>query len=219
MLESSLDILAGVISGIIIGIVVSAPMGPVGVLIIQRTLNKGRWFGFITGVGAAISDMIYAMICCLCMSLVLPFLEDHKVALQAIGSLLLFIFGIYTYRSRPNTKLPHKQNNKNQKGTLVQNGVTGFLLTFSNPVIVFLFVMLYAHFGFVTNNTLKLGFEFLGVMIGALGWWLGLTYLISKVRKKFDEARIWRLNRTIGIIVMVVSLMSLFFTITGKTLY
>lgn len=219
MLESSIDILDGVIKGIIIGIVVSAPMGPVGVLIIQRTLNKGRWFGFVTGVGAALSDMVYAMVCCLCMSLVLPFLSDHKVGLQAIGSLLLFVFGIYTYRTRPNTKLPHKQTGKKQKGTLIHNGVTGFLLTFSNPIIVFLFMMLYAHFGFVTTNYVKLAIEFLGVIIGALGWWLGLTYLISSVRKKFDEERIWMLNRTIGIIVMVVSLMSLFFTITGKTLY
>lgn len=219
MLENSIEILDGIIKGIIVGIVVSAPMGPVGILIIQRTLNKGRWFGFITGLGAAISDMIYAMICCLCMSLVLPFLSENKVYLQAIGSLLLFIFGIYTYRSRPNTHLPHKQGNKKQKGTLIQNGVTGFLLTFSNPVIVFLFLMLYAHFNFVTSSYVKMGFEFVGVMVGALGWWLGLTYLISRVRKKFNEERIWMLNKTIGIIVMVVSLMSLFFTITGKTLY
>ena len=219
MLESSIEILDGIIKGIIVGIVVSAPMGPVGVLIIQRTLNKGRWFGFVTGVGAAISDMIYAMICCLCMSLVLPFLTEHKVGLQAVGSLLLFVFGIYTYRTRPNTKLPHKQGKKNQKGTLIQNAVTGFLLTFSNPIIVFLFMMLYAHFNFVTPYYVKLGTEFIGVMVGALGWWLGLTYLISKVRKKFNEERIWMLNKTIGIIVRVVSLMSLFFTITGKTLY
>lgn len=219
MLESSLDILDGIIKGIIVGIVVSAPMGPVGVLIIQRTLNKGRWFGFVTGVGAAVSDMIYAMVCCLCMSLVLPFLVEHKVALQAIGSLLLFVFGIYTYRSRPNTNLPHKQKAKTKKGTLVQNGVTGFLLTFSNPIIVFLFLMLFAHFNFVTPNKIKLGVEFFGVVVGALGWWLGLTYLISKVRKKFNEERIWMLNKTIGTIVMVVSLMSLFFTITGKTIY
>lgn len=219
MLEGSLYIIDRLIKGIIIGIVVSAPMGPVGVLIVQRTLNKGRWFGFATGVGAAVSDLVYAMVCCLCMSLVLPFLEGHKVGLQTIGSVLLFAFGIYTYRSRPNTKLPHKSNGKKQKGTLVQNAVTGFLLTFSNPIIVFLFLMLYAHFSFVTDNYFQLGVEFVGVTMGALGWWLGLTYLISKVRKKFNEERIWRLNKTIGIIVMVVSLMSLYFAITGRTLY
>ena len=51
-----------ILKGIIIGVVVSAPMGPVGVLCIQRTLNKGRWYGFVTGIGASISDIIYALL-------------------------------------------------------------------------------------------------------------------------------------------------------------
>ena len=64
-----LDIFEFIAKGILIGIIASAPMGPVGILCIQRTLNKGRWFGFITGVGAAVSDFIYALIVGLGMSL------------------------------------------------------------------------------------------------------------------------------------------------------
>lgn len=217
MFESSMDILDGIIKGLIVGIVASAPMGPVGVLIIQRTLNKGRWYGFVTGIGAAVSDMVYAALLALAMGMVMPFVHEHMLPLQLIGSALLFIFGIYTYRSKPSTNLPHKPGGK--KGTLVQNAVTGFLLTFSNPLILALFLALFARFNFVTPDKVKLSIEFVFVAVGALAWWLGLTYIINKVRRKFDEGRIWLLNRTIGIIVMVVSLMSLFFTITGKTLY
>lgn len=217
MFESSMDILDGIIKGLIVGIVASAPMGPVGVLIIQRTLNKGRWYGFVTGIGAAVSDMVYAALLALAMGMVMPFVHEHMMPLQLIGSALLFIFGIYTYRSKPSTNLPHKPGGK--KGTLVQNAVTGFLLTFSNPLILALFLALFARFNFVTPDKVKLSIEFVFVAVGALAWWLGLTYIINKVRRKFDEGRIWLLNRTIGIIVMVVSLMSLFFTITGKTLY
>lgn len=217
MFESSMDILDGIIKGLIVGVVASAPMGPVGVLIIQRTLNKGRWYGFVTGIGAALSDMLYAALLALAMGMVMPFVREHMMPLQLIGSALLFIFGIYTYRSKPSTNLPHKKNGK--KGTLIQNGITGFLLTFSNPLILALFLALFARFNFVTPDKVKLGVEFVSVAIGALAWWLGLTYIINKVRTRFDEQRIWMLNHTIGVIVMVVSLMSLFFTITGKTLY
>lgn len=213
--ESAMDILDGIIKGLIIGVVASAPMGPVGVLIVQRTLNKGRWFGFVTGIGAALSDMFYAVICCLCMSLILPFLQEHRVLLQLGGGMLLFIFGLWTYFTRPKTELP---KGKTQK-TLIQNGVTGFLLTIGNPIIVFLFFTLFAHFNFVTPDRLKLGVEFVAVFLGALFWWLGLTYIINKVRTRFNNERIRILNRTIGVVVMVVSLMALFFTITGKMQY
>lgn len=217
MFESSLDILDGIIKGLIIGVVVSAPMGPVGILIVQRTLNKGRWYGFITGVGAALSDLFYAVLCVIGISFVKPFCDDHRIALQIVGGVLLFFFGLYTYRTKPKTRLPHKPGKG--KGTMSQNCLTGFLVTFSNPLIIFLLLMLFARFNFVTSHTLKLGMGFLAICAGALGWWLGLTHLINKVSSRFDENRIWRLNKTIGIVVMVVSLMSLFFTVTGRMLY
>ncbi|MBQ0048879.1 MAG: LysE family transporter [Bacteroidales bacterium] len=224
MFESTIDILDGIFKGLIIGVVASAPMGPVGVLIVQRTLNKGRWYGFFTGIGAAVSDMLYAVLAAVGMGLLRPFFETHLMGdltvqwlLQVVASLLLFCFGFWTYRTRPKTNIPKGRTGK--KGTLIQNGVTGFFITLSNPIIVFLFLILFARFNFVTPDRFKLGVEFVSVMFGALGWWLGLTYLISKVRSKFNSDRIFKLNRTIGVVVMVVSLVMFFFTITGKTLY
>ena len=85
--------------GMLIGLLASAPMGPVGILCVQRTLNKGRWYGFITGVGAAVSDIIYAAVAGFGMSFVMDLLNDQqtKFYLQIVGSVLLLIFGIYTY--------------------------------------------------------------------------------------------------------------------------
>lgn len=210
-----MDLLDGIIKGLIVGIVASAPMGPVGVLIVQRTLNKGRWFGFVTGVGAALSDMLYALVCGCFLQLFIDFLDAHRTALQFASSLMLFVFGLWTYFTRPKTHLPKGKTQKN----LIQNGVTGFLLTIGNPIIVFLFLALFAHFNFVTDDRLKLIVEFASVFFGALGWWLGLTYIINKARTRFNEDRIRVLNRTIGVVVMVVSLMAIFFTITGKMHY
>ena len=77
----------GIVSkGIIIGVLVSAPMGPIGMLCIQRTLNKGRWHGFVTGLGAALSDVIYAALTCLGMGVVVNFVEANQAPLQLIGS-------------------------------------------------------------------------------------------------------------------------------------
>lgn len=78
------------VKGLIVGVVVSAPLGPVGVLCIQRTLNKGRWYGFVTGLGAALSDIGYALITGYGMSFMDDFLAKNQVLLQIIGSIMLF---------------------------------------------------------------------------------------------------------------------------------
>ena len=112
-----IDILDCIFKGIAIGILASAPMGPVGILCIQRTLNKGRWYGFVTGVGAAASDIIYALITGLGMSFVMDFIgnEHNKYLLQISGSIMLLVFGIYCFKSNP-MKNAHRSSNK--KGSL-----------------------------------------------------------------------------------------------------
>ena len=109
-----LDILDFIFKGILIGLIASAPMGPVGVLCIQRTLNKGRWYGFITGVGAAISDIIYALIVGLGMSFIMEPLQDptNQFILQILGSVILMLFGIYCFISDPTKKMHQGGKNK-----------------------------------------------------------------------------------------------------------
>ena len=94
-----IDILDVMLKGILIGILASAPMGPVGVLCVQRTLKKGRWYGFVTGIGASISDIIYALITGYGMSFVMDLITNptNKFWLQIIGSIVLLIFGIYCH--------------------------------------------------------------------------------------------------------------------------
>ena len=175
-----LDILDFVFKGILIGIMASAPMGPVGVLCIQRTLNKGRWYGFVTGIGACVSDIIYALFTGLGMSFMMDIVgnERNRFLLQISGSIVLLLFGIYCYRSNP-TKNMH-QSNKTQKGTLVHNGITAFLVTLSNPLIIFLFIFLYAQFAFVVpNRPIEMSVGYVSIVGGAMLWWFGLTWLID----------------------------------------
>lgn len=212
------DVVDMIWKGILVGVIVSAPMGPVGVLSVQRTLNKGRWFGFVTGVGAAFSDLIYALITGFALSYVVEFIEKPQTMflIQAFGSVLLFLFGCYTFFSKPATLRPAPKT----KGSLVHNAVTAFFVTLSNPLIVFLFLGLFARFNFVAPNHLfEQTIGYLAIVGGALTWWFFLTSMVDKVRLRFNERGIWMINRIIGVVVMVASVVGFVMTITGKTLY
>ena len=133
--------------------------------------------------------------------------------LQIVGSVLLFIFGLWTWRSDPTKKL-HKSGNT--KGTLWHNGLTAFLVTFSNPLIIFLFLASYAQFAFVMpNHPFEMFVGFMSIVAGALVWWYGLTWLIDKVRGKFDSNGIRLINQVIGSIVMLCSVLMLLGTVTN----
>ncbi len=205
------------VKGLIVGLLASAPMGPVGVLCIQRTLNKGRWYGLVTGLGAALSDIIYAVMTGLGMSFVLEFIQQPRTMyiLQLAGSVMLFGFGWYTYHSHPALR-PTSKN----KGTLTSNFLTGFFVTLSNPLIIFLFMALFARFTFVVpDHAWQQTLGYLSIVLGAILWWCGLTYVVDKLRTTFDLNRIGLINRLIGAIVMVVSVLGLFSTLLGLTLY
>jgi len=190
-------------------------MGPVGVLCVQRTLNKGRWYGFATGIGAACSDIIYALITGLGMSFVMDFVNDPQTVfyLQISGSLILLLFGIHCYRSDPTKKI---HQSKGQKGSLLHNGWTAFLLTLCNPLIIFLFLACFAQFAFVVNDhPLEMVIGYISIFSGALLWWWGLTWLIDKVREKFDQDGIRLINQVIGTVVVIFAVIVLFGTLTN----
>ena len=175
-----------------VGVVVSAPLGPVGVLCIQRTLNKGRWFGFVTGLGAALSDICYALLTGYGMSFMDELILKHQIFLQVVGSIMLLAFGIYTFRSNPVKAL---RPSSGKRGTYLHNFVTAFFVTFSNPLIIFLFIGLFARFSFVMPGS-PIGF---------------------KVRTRFNVRGIWMLNRIIGVAVIVAAMVGFVLAATGKS--
>ena len=204
-----------VFKGMLIGMIASAPMGPVGILCVQRTLNKGRIYGLATGIGAAASDIIYAGITGFGMGFVMEIInnEQNKFYLQIIGSVLLLCFGIFTWRTDP-TKKMHRSGQK--KGTIWYNTWTAFLVTFSNPLIIFLFMALFAQFAFVIpDHPFEMVIGFASIVGGALLWWYGLSWLVDKVRTIFDEHGIRIINKIIGVIVTLFSVISLFGTVTN----
>ena len=201
--------------GILIGILVSAPMGPIGLLCVQRTLNKGQWHGFFSGVGAACSDLLYAGVVCLGMGLVVDFIDNNRDILQIIGSVCLLGFGIYTFRSNPSKQL---QKPKDQGNSFSQDIISTFFLTLSNPVIIPIYIFLFSRFNFI-SHTEKLFSMLLGLLFifaGALSWWFLITFFVGKLRTVINMRGLWLINKIVGIVIIGVSIFGLLYPIMTR---
>ena len=189
---SEISVLEIILKGMAIGFLAAAPTGPSGVLVIQRTLNKGRWKGFLTGLGVSVSDAIYIMITMMCLSLVLRYLEDPKIALvvKLLGCALLLVFGITTVRNNP---LAASKEVKVKKDSLWQIMITGTLVAIVNPLVVFFYMGLFAFFSLPVDDfstAVKMQ-TYLFVLLGDVCWWLTLSTLINKLRNRFDLRGLW----------------------------
>lgn len=193
------------LSGLFIGILVSAPMGPVGMLCIQRTMNKGRWAGFFTGIGAAFSDLFYCLLTGFGLSFVQGFLDDNALILQIVGSVALIGFALYLFRKNPAASLKRPENTRN---TFWADIVTGFLFTFSNPFILFFIISLFGRFNFLLPEYQDYHYlvGYSAILLGALLWWYVITYFVNKVRAHFNVRSMWLINRIIGSLILVMAL-------------
>ena len=183
-------------------------MGPVGILCVQRTLNKGRNSGFFTGVGAAASDLFYCLLMGLGISLVTDFIADNVNILQIVGSIILIVYAIYMIVHNPVSQI---KENIDQRDDHWRDMVTGFLFTLSNPLIMFLIIPLFARFGFPLPEYkwyhVIMGYAF--IVVGALLWWAVITFFVNKVRTHFNIRSMWLINRIIGIIILLLSVYGL----------
>ncbi len=217
-----------------IGIMLSAPMGPIGILCVQRTINNGRKSGLYTGVGAAISDLLYCLLAGFGLSIVIDFITGYQVELQIIGSLILIAYAIYMMIHDPTKdKRIEEANNKKKgkkgrkakveqrveelkrdKNQITQDIITGFLFTLSNPLIVLLIFPLFAAQNFPNSDFhfyhYILGYVF--IVVGALIWWWGITYIVDKVRARINMGSMIVINRIMGTLILVIAIYML---ITG----
>lgn len=196
------DFLYVIPRGLAIGILISAPMGPIGMLVIQRTLSKGRWPAFFTGIGAAFSDLAYCLLTGLGISFITDFITKHQVLLQVIGGIVLAAFGAYLFRKNP-TRALHTADVQVSTNFL-SDGVTGFFLTFSNPLILFFIIGLFARFNFILPAFGLYHYILAYAMIfaGAVGWWYFVTMLVNRLRRRFNVRALWLINRIIGSILI-----------------
>ena len=201
--------------GFIIGLLVSSPMGPINILTIQRTLNRGRWHGLASGVGAMLSDITYATITMLSLSFVSGFMNDYESELLLFGSAILILFGLGVYRSNP--LKGWQPDSLPKESRYLKDFISTFLLTFSNATIVLALVGLYTRFSFnpILEGTASLIVALISFSIAALLWWFILTTLVSRLRKRFKRKGLVILNRVVGTIFIVIGVAGIIQTLTS----
>jgi threonine/homoserine/homoserine lactone efflux protein len=138
------------------------------------------------------------------MGLLVNFVEANERPLQIFGSIIMVLFGYYIFRKKPAKYLQHNQE---QKQTLVQDFVTAFLLTFSNLLIVIFFIGLFAQYSFVLPDySIQMIIAgLIGVVAGAVLWWLLITFVVSLMRNWFNYRGLMILNKVMGTIIMALA--------------
>ena len=197
------------ISGILVGFLASIPLGPIGVLCIQKTINKGHLSGFISGLGAASADTIFSIVAGFGLSFIINFIESQKVVLTIIGAVVLMYLGSKIILTNPALEL-RKQRAKKSKN-LIGDYFSILLLTLSNPLTIFFLGGLFASFGLVGEgeNFHSVAFLVLGVFIGASSWWTVLTTLVNMFRSKFKLRRLLWLNRISGLLIIILAIIAI----------
>lgn len=190
-------------------------MGPIGMLVIQRTLNKGRWPAMFTGIGAALSDLTYSLLTGLGLSFVTDFIRDNELLLQILGSLVLIAFAFYLFKKNPTLAL-RKPGNVNAN-SFWKDFATGFLFTFANPLILFFIIGLFARFNFILPEFRYYHYilGYVSIFVGALCWWYCVTYFVNKVRNHFNMRSLWIFNRIVAGLLTLMALYGLYNGITG----
>jgi threonine/homoserine/homoserine lactone efflux protein len=195
--------------GILIGLCISVPLGPIGMLTIQRTLNRGQKHGIATGLGATFSDLIYTVVTLFFLSFVLDFIEEHRFVIQLLGSFVVSFFGWYIFRSNPATQ---PKPNETVRHSLLGDFATSFGLTFSNPLVLFVLIALFARFQFIGNKT-TLFVSIIGIisiLLGALLWWFMLTFLVSRFKNKLNMRELKIINQITGLLIILVGCVGTF---------
>ncbi|MBN2521519.1 MAG: LysE family transporter [Bacteroidales bacterium] len=195
------------LKGLLIGFSTSAPLGPIGVLCVQRSLNKGRLSGFISGMGAAFADTFYAILAGFGLTIIIAFIEERQLYFEIAGIALLFFIGIKIFYANPVKQI----RSKRKKNTLFEDFISVALLTLSNPLALFLFLAVFAGLGLV-HKQINMFMTFnlvIGVLVGATTWWFILSSLVNIFRERFRLKSIWWINKIAGAIIILFGLFAI----------
>ena len=193
--------------GLLIGFSIAAPVGPIGVLCIRRTLAEGRLAGFLSGMGAASADMVYGAVAAFGLTAIQNLLLSQSTWLSIVGGIFLLYLGIKTFFSKP-----AEQAAKSSRGGLFGAYLTTFFLTITNPITILSFIAIFAglRLGETDGNYVSAALMVLGVFLGSAAWWLTLSTGVSFLREKFTPTLLAWVNRLAGVIIFAFGLAALF---------
>ena len=191
------------LKGLMIGFAIAAPVGPIGILCIRRTLTEGRSAGLISGLGAATADAIYGFVAGFGITFISTLLIREQIWLRLIGGVFLFYIGLKAFFSRPAEETFSMKGN----GWLGAYAST-FFLTLTNPMTILAFVAIFAGLG-ITNeggSYLSATLLVLGVFMGSALWWFLLSGGVAMLQEKFNLRELRWVNKVSGVLIILFSL-------------
>lgn len=193
-----------ILRGLILGVSIAAPVGPIGLLCIRRTLAYGRWAGLLSGMGSATADGCYGTVAAFGLTFVSQFLENQSIWLRVIGGLFLCYLGVTTFLAKPPT----------ETATLSRTGLTGayvstLLLTLTNPATILSFVLIFAGLAPTGLGYGQASVLVLGTFLGSALWWVLLSGGVSLLRHRLTPRRLQWLNRGFGALIVGFGILAL----------
>jgi len=198
-----------IISGVIMGLIAAVPIGPVNLICIRRSFAFGPVNGFVSGLGAALGDGVFAAITFFGLTWIAELIHSYDAIIELVGGALLVWFGVHTILSPSAGKVEDGDKNEPGASTLVRAMVSTFVLTITNPATLIAFASMFASFrAFVggANSYVDAGFVVAGVVGGSAGWWLCLTSVIGIFHTRITDRTVRIINRGSGVLVALFGL-------------
>lgn len=196
------------LKGALIGLSIAAPVGPIGLLCIRRTLADGTAVGFATGLGAATADAAYGVVAGFGLVAVTDWLLGWQTGLRLVGGLVLLWLGVSTMRARPAERAADAPTTHGLAGAYASTVV----LTLANPATIISFAAVFGALGLAeATGTPALGASalVLGVFLGSAVWWLALSAGVGLFRRRVTAAAMLRINRASGAVLAGFGLLAL----------
>ena len=198
-----------IVSGVIMGLIAAVPIGPVNLICIRRSFAFGPVNGFVSGLGAALGDGVFAAITFFGLTWIAQLIQSYDSIIEIVGGALLVWFGVHTVMSPVVGKVEDSDKNEPGASNLVRAMASSFVLTITNPATLIAFASMFASFHALiggANSYVDAGFVVAGVVGGSAGWWLCLTSVIGIFHTRITDRTVRIINRASGMLVAIFGL-------------
>ena len=192
------------LKGFLVGMCASAPIGPIAILVVQKSLSKGHKAGFVSGLGASVVDTFYAFIAIFALAFAQRLIEQHQNLILIAGGLVLSIVGISMAFSNPFRKMKKDGQSRVSTKDFGQAVVMGI----SNPMAIFVMFTLFAFFGLAKDapQTWSVAPILISVSLGSVTYWFSLSWILSRFAKNFRMRTILWISRITGAIIVIIGI-------------
>ena len=202
---SAIEIL---LKGVLLGLAVSMPLGPIGIILINRTIKRGFLSGFFSGLGLGTADTLLAVLAALGFTVIISFIKEERFIITVLAGIIIIGVGIKVFLSNPVKEF--RDRDKGEK-SLWRDFYSVFVLSITDPYTILIFVAFFSGIHLNGNIRPELVPFFLipGVFIGAMSWWFSLSYFLSRFKRKIRLRAIVKINKLGGIVIILIGILLL----------